>query len=1201
LSADDERWFDSLDAPFTLRRWDEETMAALLSGPAAILRETWFGDLVLDRDALVRQRRLALAPIEHRYEAELHVRTPLERSLDRVLPGPGLARDLASHRAQLDLAASRLTKADENDELTRRAGVALAEAAARLAEILALVEDSHLPSSTEMRAAAGDPEDLEALLGEIRQETEEDDPGTVLAGAGRTLGAGHTTLMWMADNLELGLVVLSGGAGAGKTHLAAHLSGPDEDPAGVLVLGRQFDVRIVDDDIARLADLGKSTPRLLEALEALGLREGRRVPLVIDGINESVEPAAWKDALARLRTRLAEFRHVIGIITVRPKYVDLALPKGSRGFNLDGLAGVEAVAVGRYFTHYKIRANQEAIDWWRPSDPLLLSLFCRTVNGDRRETVEAAELPRSLGEVFEAYLADLGGRIATTMTIDPDVVSSALATLGRAFLKAGTRELDVAAVAEALGDPVRHGWNDSLRFQLEAEEVLVRDVFEDREKALFGYDLLAGHVIAKDLLARLSPAEITADPVAATIAAHPLAEDIVTGLTGLIGAAGHEPTVAFGEEWPLASQVALASARLPAEQLGPKSVAATRLAFAGRPTEVLEAIAPVALRARHPLNATVLDSLLGDLEVWRCDLIWSEWVRERSETIMAELVGLEHGFAAGDESVDQTAALAWLSWVLTTTDKPLRDAAIKALYRLGRCHPELLFARTLDRLGARDQAISAGLMAAAYGVAMASQEPGAPARESVIGFAGKLQARLIDPAASEPTWHWLIREYAYRTTQLAAWISGGEFEAPGAPGQPPLPAPASRARSFRPKSKNWRSVERAFGMDFGNYTIGRLVEGRSNYDEKHPRFVRVSGEIRARVADLGWSEERFAEIDRAIATETYDRSNNPDKVERYGKKYSWAAFYEAAGRISDKGELQGSEPGFAGWRISDVGLDPSFPETIPMAPPELPEWVLDGGSDEQWARSGVVELPDGLLRVEDSDGKPWVVVDGYVGREPHGSPRKVLCFIRGLLALEGWASIDAYLVDHPVEPELVPGNAAEYYCFAGEAPWSATFDSWATAADGTTAPEERRLGWRYEDGPLIELLAVDFNWESYHSILNDAEIGSLPSKAFAFFSALVKLPDRPEFVDRDGSPAARASTIREDGWSGHLLWVREDLLEAYCRERGGEWGWIVWGEREVRLPEPASFADVPDWMREVKQQDLDRFSRVASLAELQLD
>jgi hypothetical protein len=932
LGAEDGRWFDGLEAPFTLHRWDEETMAGLLSGPAEILRETWFGDLVLDRDTLIGKRRLALAPIEHRYEAELHVRTPSERSLARVLWGPE-PRDIAARRAHLRRAATELQAGRGADDLTRRTGVALAEATSRISGLGALIEEGRLPSPAEVREAAGEADELDALSEEIRQRTEEDeDPGTGLGGAGIALGAAHSALSRMADNLELGVVVVAGGAGAGKTHLAAKLSGPDDDPAGVLVLGRQFEARIVDDDIARSADLGTSIGRLLESLEALGMRRGRRVPLVIDGINESEEPTAWKDTLARLRTRLTGFRHVVLVVTVRPAYTRLVLPVGSRGINLEGLAGVEAAAVRRYFTYFKIAADQEAIDWWRPSDPLLLSLFCRTVNGERKETVEAAGLPRSLGEVFEAYLHELTVRVGTAMGLGPEQVDSALAALARAFLEGGARELSVAAVAGALGDAPRAARKDLMRFQLEAEEVLVRDVLEDGEKALFGYDLLAGHLIAKDLVARLSPTEIAADPMASVIAGHPLAEDIVTGLSGLLGAAGQEPSAVLGTDWPLAPLVALASARLPAGQLGAESVAAIEAVFAERPEEVLEAIAPLALRPDHPLNATVLDRLLGDLEVWRRDLIWSEWVRARSETIMSEVVGLERGFASGEGTADPAVALAWLGWLLTSTDKPLRDAAIKALYRLGRRHPELLFARALDRLGDEDTAIPAGLLAASYGVAMASQEPGAPARDAVITFAGELQTRLVGAEASEPTWHWLIREYAYRTTQLAAWISGSGFEAAGAAAQPPLPAPPGRTPHFKPGTGNWRSVEAAFGMDFANYTIGRLVEGRSNYDEEHPRFVRISGEIRARVAALGWTEERFREVDRAIATGSYSRMNDPNKVERYGKKYSWAAFYEAAGRISDRGELQGEGPGFAGWRISDVGLDPSFRDHPDGAP-----------------------------------------------------------------------------------------------------------------------------------------------------------------------------------------------------------------------------------------------------------------------------
>ena len=48
------------------------------------------------------------------------------------------------------------------------------------------------------------------------------------------------------------------------------------------------------------------------------------------------------------------------------------------------------------------------------------------------------------------------------------------------------------------------------------------------------------------------------------------------------------------------------------------------------------------------------------------------------------------------------------------------------------------------------------------------------------------------------------------------------------------------------------------------------------------------------------------------------------RVERYGKKYSWIAFYEIAGIRDDQGLL--NYHGRFHTRISDVDIDPTFPE-----------------------------------------------------------------------------------------------------------------------------------------------------------------------------------------------------------------------------------------------------------------------------------
>lgn len=1197
LSAPDERWFNGLRTQFTLHHWDEETLEGLLSGPAEVLCETWFGELVLDQLTLVARRRQALAPIEYRYVEELHVRTPPERNLWSVLAGPELVPRLAdqiSHLQRVRLGRGSPLDA-EQAELVGRVTDAVGAARERLGDLLAVLEAGRLPEAKEVRAAAGE-EVLEAdLFEEIHQLDPHHPPSWGFGQAERTLQSTRSFLFRLAEGLELPMLVLPGAAGAGKTHLAAHLTGPDEAPRGLLVLGRQFGASIADEDLARFSDLGGDLEQLLESLEALGAREGRRVPLVVDGINESDDPSAWRDFLPRLRVRLEALRHVVALITVRPTYMEMALPQGVHWVDLAGFVGVEEIAVDRYFDFYKIRADATALEWWRPSDPLLLSIFCRTVNPTRERTIESAELPGSLTEVFESYLHELFSRVAIAMEMTVEEVGDKALVLAREFFESGARHLERAAVETALGDRER-GWRNSLRFQLENEELLSREVFGEVEQVVWSYDLLAGHLIARSLLADYRPEEIAAEPLASKILDHPLAEDIVAGLAGLLGARREEPAAVFTNTSRLAHQTALASVRLPAVSLGDATVASIVAAFRESPAEVLEAISSLSLRPGHPLNATVLDLLLGGLAVWERDLLWSEWVRHNADTIGARIAQLEQRWKAGEKSEDDGAALAWLTWLLTTTNKPLRDRVIRALHHLGRLDPAALFARTIDFLGSNDRAISEGLLAAAYGVAMAAQEPDSPALPAVLELAGELSSRLLGDSASEPTWHWLIREYAYRIVQLAGWLSDEELEAPTASAQPPLPAPDEEVRSFESGGPDWESVDGAFGMDFRNYTIGRLAPGRSNYDFDDPNFRQISGEIRARVAELGWTPDRFEEIDGEIAERSSGRSVDPNKLERYGKKYSWIGFYEAAGRISDAGQLYTEALTHEGWRISDIPIDPSFPQTKKMPPTELPEWVVESGEDEEWARHGEIEVPDHLLRFRAEDGTGWIAIDGYLRQNPEDSRRKVFCFIRGLLACEGWESVEAYLDEHPIGPDSVPDNATDYYCFAGEAPWSPTFDSWATAEDGAVTPQTEQLG-RQQDGPVVEQLAVGFGWESYHSTLNDADIGSLPSKAFAHFVGLRKLPDFAEFVDPDDRPAAKSLSLGLPDWQGHLLYVREDLLEAYCAERGGEWGWIVWGEREVFYSDIAR-EEQPEWLGEVRREGFDRFHRVVALSEL---
>lgn len=83
-------------------------------------------------------------------------------------------------------------------------------------------------------------------------------------------------------------------------------------------------------------------------------------------------------------------------------------------------------------------------------------------------------------------------------------------------------------------------------------------------------------------------------------------------------------------------------------------------------------------------------------------------------------------------------------------------------------------------------------------------------------------------------------------------------------------------------------------MDFGNYTFGGLISDRRNYDFDHPAYAAMRKAIVARMIDLGYDPDRFEPIDSNIRSH-FRPGHERRKVDRYGKKYGWIAFFEMWG------------------------------------------------------------------------------------------------------------------------------------------------------------------------------------------------------------------------------------------------------------------------------------------------------------------
>ena len=595
--------------------------------------------------------------------------------------------------------------------------------------------------------------------------------------------------------------------------------------------------------------------------------------------------------------------------------------------------------------------------------------------------------------------------------------------------------------------------------------------------------------------------------------------------------------------------------------------------------DTLEVLAGLASRPGHPYSAKRLYTCLERYGMADRDLLWSEYLRHAvpgNSVVYRLLEWVERSPEGGMDRDTAANTMLHLSLFLTTTNRYLRDRTTRALFRLGLDHPDILFARTLESLGFNDPYLSERLLAACYGVAMSlwADPAGGRLRCELPRFARRIVEAMFVPEAPYATRHVLMRDYALGVTELARKVKAGciasrkvkYLKPPFA--QIPSPFPPSDENG----AEDWSDVEPALHMDFKNYTIGRLVPERGNYQYDHPEYQRVLRQILRRMQGLGYSHERFGSIDSTVAqTHGGYGPEEPGKTDRYGKKYSWIAFFEMYGVRQDERRL-------AEWRleerISDCDIDPSFPEQVPEWNPELPDLFSEPYTNPvTWLAEGTTPRYEHLFRIASIDEipGPWVLLDGFI-EESADDPRRVFTFLRGLLVREqDIRSLRERLeeVEYPGRVDIPDGDG-DVYTFAGEVPWSRRFGTHLRYSHGKAKRNIQRAFERSGDaGIRVEVPVHKFEWESHHSKLNRVDRISFPAPAICEALNFVNRSRTLDLFDRHRNAA---TLYREFGGGpgispSHVLYLREDLLLKYLNAVNRRLVWIPWGERTLHHDE----------------------------------
>ncbi len=627
---------------------------------------------------------------------------------------------------------------------------------------------------------------------------------------------------------------------------------------------------------------------------------------------------------------------------------------------------------------------------------------------------------------------------------------------------------------------------------------------------------------------------------------------------------------------------------------------------------VVDALAAVATKPNHPYHAKRLYKFLSQWPMADRDLLWSEYLRRRyaSPTIHRLLTWAKKLDTVNMNRAAAAELVVLFSLVLTTVVRSDRDLATKALVLIGEQYPEVLFSHVVACLDFNDPYVPERVLAAAYGTALSlvDSNKAASFRPLLGDLAQKLYRQMFGPRARYATHHTLIRDYALGIIEVAQRARCVKLPKTSVRHlSRPFPnTPSHFTSNGKPDESVKDAIGHAIQMDFGNYTIGRLIPNRSNYDDTNPDYVRVRAKIERRMFDLGYREERFEHVDSEIGRNSWS-ARDEHKVDRYAKKYSWIAYFEMWGERDAQRKLPDWRQSS---RTSDCGVDPTFPKTPPEWTAPLPDlFGPPAATTEDWVAGGYTPNWGSLLVIPEINGHQgaWVLVEGFVQGADGQHNRELFVFLRGLFVAK--RDVDTLRskflsIDYPGNHKI-PDGGDDHYVFAGEPghrhsfarnllkrndqyrrQTAEAFDDYerdygvgekgaitikiASMPGAETDDEEASViefevpTTRHIRGVRVELPSIGFGWESYHSTHNTFSGFQIPAPSLIERLGLFCRDREVDFFDASG----RAATLYRqagDGYFGDkhkLLYIRADLLRRYLKETRQVLVWCNWGERD---------------------------------------
>lgn len=1016
----------------------------------------------------------------------------------------------------------------------------------------------------------------------------------------RNYGRGYLNILEDIEFITEHELHIAGKASQGKSNLALNVyeeSIKNGNPA-LFLLGREFkNSSSLEDQILQLLDLrdGWNFEKFLQVLDMYGRLSNTKAIFIIDGLNENLHwKEIWSENLDRLIAKFKRLNYVLFITTYRASYETEIFPHNY--FTVDAQNYYKRIfvsgydinineAIDKYSNYYEVNISRlsSAIKIFR-NEPICLRLF---FEAHRRQTVEL--IHDSVIYAFEEYLSNCINSICNLLGIK----------FGKAHVKTLLNKLILYLWEhDSNGIPLKD-LSDFKESELEAfnhEDILLYRDFREVEEFCFTYDLIAGYLIASHLLDGIRTNDEMVTQADSDLFKKKLAErenplfDVITNCYILL--ASRKFGIGFCTYLPFPNEYIIDAIYGVTKDGIDKDfniiVPWIEEKFANNPTLLFAKFISVAIEPDNKLNFIFSSQLLTKLALPNRDLSWTEYIRSpyRNGKRIDQLIkGLENHSKTGGNKEKLYLGAHVAMWCLASVSHQQRYEASKALYWYGRTYPvEFL---EVVRLGAEinDPYIPERLYGVAYGVALAMQDldNSNPLISDYLIPLARLVYEGFFCTDKITSCHYLSRIYCRGIVELATTY-GTVFSA------------EERKRIFSPmpqfnkddieKWKEQEDSDHVIRMDFSNYQIGYLIPEGGAYSNP-PLKKKSRWFINQRIHNLGWNEEQFEAIDNNINSDNWSRHNDDSKVDRYGKKYSWIAYYELAGILDDVGLLQNE---WDEYRPLAADIDPSFPEKDHSIELLKDNFLGDNSiNTKEWIETDTPIELDTLLYGKLLDEDPtFICVYGYFCSQNQEIGRKRFTFVRPLIINnEDYDDFFSLLSKQDLGGRWLPEIQTNSNIFAEEMhlPYVGCASNFVAMSFVTGYKPVDDINDE-EDDEFLSLLKEFGNYSGIRQqpITRDFKV-LLPTMEYYYetdfshdtgrsisfeISSSEKLRPQSqsfEMLDANGKKA-NVNTVYSIDYNNHqhFVFLRKDILDHFLDKNNMKMVWAIWGEKDYALP-----------------------------------